>query len=611
MMPAVVIPPPPFFGSPPKSSPLAMSNRTSSSSAAAHEPLPASPASGNNDATATDGKCPHDTFLDPHTPGNPFCGQCAQPVARLYAMHVSLLDARDRMADAESALAVQATALARARTEVERLRNTVEELEDRCDEATDRADAAERARDEGNAAMDRVRELEAMLADTQRDRDAARAAMDREREAAREASMRADDLAAEVQRTQDRAAAAEAEAATAHAAMLEARATASDLARQKHAIEAELEDLSRQLFENANSMVATESRARHEESARLAVAERDLAMERMQLRELKGMLSAVDVDRDRDARRIRELEVAVTELEEDLRAAQTVVVHSPRNVRSSVASASTIASRISLSAPPTSSGGDGVQLDAIDPAILDAFLDYMSSAPATPLPKCAQLPFLHGALTYDLGACLSFSATGAPTTAALVEAMLLAAVEITPYDPAEAAKRAAARDRAGSTDSAIVHEQQQQQQQQQQTARGFFGGLWGSKSAAAAAASVNTSSTLGAAPVSTASATEASVPTKCTLCGEQASPLPFAVLVSPDDPVAAREYPCCRFCRDRVVAACDFMSFARNLRAGLFTRQNLTKVWADSLQLRSRLGYARLGSLAVVDGVSSSPTAAV
>ncbi|KAF8931478.1 hypothetical protein BGZ58_007603 [Dissophora ornata] len=60
-----------------------------------------------------------------------------------------------------------------------------------------------------------------------------------------------------------------------------------------------------------------------------------------------------------------------------------------------------------------------------------------------------------------------------------------------------------------------------------------------------------------------------------------------------------------RFCRDRVVAVCDFYMFLAHLRQGLLNQQSDLELFKRALSLRQRMGCARIGS---IDIVQSSPT---
>ncbi|ORX93041.1 hypothetical protein K493DRAFT_224139 [Basidiobolus meristosporus CBS 931.73] len=51
------------------------------------------------------------------------------------------------------------------------------------------------------------------------------------------------------------------------------------------------------------------------------------------------------------------------------------------------------------------------------------------------------------------------------------------------------------------------------------------------------------------------------------------------------------------YCRDRLVAACEFYVFIRNVRLGLFNHRNIDVLWMESLRLRIQMFFARIGLL--------------
>ncbi|KAF9961782.1 Guanine nucleotide exchange factor (GEF) which may activate RAB8A and RAB8B [Modicella reniformis] len=59
-------------------------------------------------------------------------------------------------------------------------------------------------------------------------------------------------------------------------------------------------------------------------------------------------------------------------------------------------------------------------------------------------------------------------------------------------------------------------------------------------------------------------------------------------------------HPLDRFCRDRIVAVCDFYTFLAHLRQGLLDRQSNLELFRRALWLRQRIGCARIGSMDIV-----------
>ncbi|KAG9062950.1 hypothetical protein KI688_004550 [Linnemannia hyalina] len=57
-----------------------------------------------------------------------------------------------------------------------------------------------------------------------------------------------------------------------------------------------------------------------------------------------------------------------------------------------------------------------------------------------------------------------------------------------------------------------------------------------------------------------------------------------------------------RFCRERIVAVCDFFMFLAHLRQGLLNQPTSLELFRRALGLRQRMAYARIGSMDLVGG---------
>ncbi|KAF9208700.1 Guanine nucleotide exchange factor (GEF) which may activate RAB8A and RAB8B [Haplosporangium sp. Z 27] len=87
----------------------------------------------------------------------------------------------------------------------------------------------------------------------------------------------------------------------------------------------------------------------------------------------------------------------------------------------------------------------------------------------------------------------------------------------------------------------------------------------------------------------------------CCLCGI-VRPCEFKLrFVDNDSSVAANtKHSLDRFCRDRIVAVCDFYMFLAHLRQGLLDNQSDLELFRKALWLRQRMGCARIGSIDIV-----------
>ena len=78
----------------------------------------------------------------------------------------------------------------------------------------------------------------------------------------------------------------------------------------------------------------------------------------------------------------------------------------------------------------------------------------------------------------------------------------------------------------------------------------------------------------------------------CQCCG-RIGPLPFQYRITNLDDWSLID----RYCRDRLVAVCEFYVFIRNIRQGLYNNRLIVDLYAECLRLRLQMFYARLGAL--------------
>ncbi|KAJ9079059.1 hypothetical protein DSO57_1039433 [Entomophthora muscae] len=78
----------------------------------------------------------------------------------------------------------------------------------------------------------------------------------------------------------------------------------------------------------------------------------------------------------------------------------------------------------------------------------------------------------------------------------------------------------------------------------------------------------------------------------CHACGQQAQCKFRLQLVERQEPM-----PIDKFCRDRIVACLEFFEFINALRTGQYNARRIDDLYTESLRLRLRMFYARLGFL--------------
>ncbi|TPX39963.1 hypothetical protein SeLEV6574_g06896 [Synchytrium endobioticum] len=86
---------------------------------------------------------------------------------------------------------------------------------------------------------------------------------------------------------------------------------------------------------------------------------------------------------------------------------------------------------------------------------------------------------------------------------------------------------------------------------------------------------------------------EGLVPPTCMTCGRQGR-CRYRFRITENS--ADGWVPTCIQCRDRIVAACDFYEFVRHVRSGLYRGRKPEEVYLESLAIKRRMFFARIGA---------------
>ncbi|KAI9137874.1 hypothetical protein BKA69DRAFT_1015414, partial [Paraphysoderma sedebokerense] len=270
----------------------------------------------------------------------------------------------------------------------------------------------------------------------------------------------------------------------------------------KDLVTAELEELSKALFEEANGMVKNEKEQRH-------AVEKSKQYLESQLKESQDLL-------EHERKQLRELREKLSD------ALEQPEVHSRR---------SSIMSSVNLAA--TSQTIPAImteQLDIaalLDPNQISLFRDFLESVAEVSYSKIQTIPYIKSSLTEDIEQCLKFHSNSRVSTRKLVE--------------------------AASTFSLHIE-------------------------------SNNTRSPpTSSSPASSNPASPSKVQTFQDILKVQYTG------INSDLP----SYPICRFCRDRIVVVCEFFSFVRNIKNGLYSRRGINELLLESTRLKLQMFYAR------------------
>ncbi|CAO3570892.1 unnamed protein product [Mortierella alpina] len=319
----------------------------------------------------------------------------------------------------------------------------------------------------------------------------------------------------------------------------------AELQLAKEMVEGELEELSRTLFEEANGMVASEARARHQlELTRkhleleLKDAQERLAAETSQLKELKTKMEAM-MDTQPHSKR------SSTD---------------PSN-RASVDLAQLFGlNKISV---PEAVAEEPATAIAIDGHLMHEFKEFVAQSSTVRLAKIHSLPFMRHCQDEDVEPCLRFGANPRISARKLTEGICSNTCyieETTPEQVKEyermvlAAQQPPSPARNSMSNKNMLWERLQTQYALYQAPKGG-----------------------------------------CQTCG-RSGPLTHRYRLATADEWNFID----RFCRDRIVAACEFYIFIRNIRAGLYSTRTIEDLYSESLRLRLQMFYARAGVLPIM-----------
>ncbi|KAI9312662.1 hypothetical protein BX666DRAFT_1985271 [Dichotomocladium elegans] len=335
----------------------------------------------------------------------------------------------------------------------------------------------------------------------------------------------------------------------------------AEIQHSKDMVENELEDLSRRLFEEANGMVANEKREKHnlelaqkQLEKQLQETQERLAAEQMQLQELRLRMEEMALEQDEFQQRQQLCSPvdSIAESEDDTpeEGASNTAEEGPSDA--SAATTPTMAN----GPPTTCSNGVLLQSDKFDVLMLAEFDEFIKSSPSVQLKKLhTSIPFLKNCLAEDVEPCLRFGANPRLSARKIAEAIVMNTcfIEEAPVGFAEEqARRPPDMPLRISTSKTMIWE------------RISNGG--------------NPLHILGA----------------CQACGRQDQhPLPYRFRTSYFDDWACID----RFCRDRLVAVCEFYVFIRNVRQGYYSTRSLPDLYQEAMRLRLQMFYARLGTL--------------
>ncbi|KAI7858403.1 hypothetical protein BDC45DRAFT_307150 [Circinella umbellata] len=327
---------------------------------------------------------------------------------------------------------------------------------------------------------------------------------------------------------------------------------AAETLYQKDMVEQELEELSCQLFEQANDMVAQEKRAKHALENQLRKTQKQLLTEQSQVREL----------------RLQQQQDIVLQ-----KSASSTATFSINN-NNSITSSSNNSEK-----PPCSK--TKALTEYYSPATVETFKQFVKksiySTCSTPHKQQQHVPLIkiHHQFSFlkmcqedDIEPCLRFGLNSRWSIKKIIDYLLRQPCFIEKIDSLSTPLSA---DHCGVPSSAYN--------------RPLLWERWIDHHHQPAVAITMTNKT------------EPLLPMICSACGEATTELNYRFRLDMNEDW----YRIDRYCRDRLVAVCEFYVFIRNIYMGFYGDKDVHILYEETVRLRLQIFYARMGTMRDID----------
>ncbi|RKP39708.1 hypothetical protein BJ085DRAFT_7400, partial [Dimargaris cristalligena] len=323
----------------------------------------------------------------------------------------------------------------------------------------------------------------------------------------------------------------------------------------KQLVEEELEELSQKLFEQANGMVASEARQRHETQSQLSET-------RQELEELQSHFAAVELRHKQMQAENERLtaQLAAQMFDRATGAPQAeAAVGGDSEKRPIPASISTASMVSGLTDPDPVERPSSPLLDQVtDEQLFLEFQDFVYHCSSSKLFKVHSFNFMKNCLAEDVEPGLRFGPTPRMSSKNLLDAILYDTLIIEPVTQDE---RLVAPPPVETTTASVATRFLSSKQAL----------LW-----------------------ERFSGTVTANPHGCQACGRTGDcTYRFQMGYYEEN-----EEWCYvdQFCRDRLTSVCEFYQFIRNIYQGLYSNRSMQELYMESQRLRLRILYARMGS---------------
>ncbi|KAJ3260336.1 rab guanine nucleotide exchange factor S2 [Boothiomyces macroporosus] len=323
--------------------------------------------------------------------------------------------------------------------------------------------------------------------------------------------------------------------------LLEEIAARKELQTSKDAVQDELEELTKSLFEEANTLVANEARERHgaqllqqQTAKQLAETKLHLQTEQAELRQLRVRINQLETQQEQWLQERAKQKPSILPVE-------------------------------------VPSGEEAtVSLDQlIDPQLFSHFKELFEEGPNMKATKFRDLIFMRNALEDDVTPCLRFGGNPRTSTKKFIDAIVLNHCFIEEMTP-EQIKELEDRDEKNKLAS-----QQSLEKEPPTPSASLFNKTMLER----------LSNALSTTPV---------LPNTggCSTCGrEEKYQYRFKITDVQED----SWYPICLNCKDRLLAVCDFYRLIRNVRQGVYSTKTAEQVYFEALNIKRKMFFTRIG----------------
>ncbi|KAJ3277114.1 rab guanine nucleotide exchange factor S2 [Terramyces sp. JEL0728] len=323
--------------------------------------------------------------------------------------------------------------------------------------------------------------------------------------------------------------------------LLEEISTRKELQTSKDAVQDELEELTKSLFEEANNLVANEARERHGAQVLQQQTAKQLAETRLYLQTEQAELRQLRV-------KINQLETLHEQLLQE-KVQQKPTIH-PVTVSTSEDTTTPID-------------------ELIDPQLFGHFKEMFEQGANMKATKFRDLIFMRNALEDDVTPCLRFGGNPRTSTKKFIDAIVLNHCFIEEMTP-EQITELEQRDEKNKKASQLSLEKEPP---------------------------TPSTSLFNKTMLERLSNALSTTPTPlefggCSTCGREEK---YQYWFKITDVQEDSWYPICLNCKDRLLAVCDFYRLIRNIRQGLYSTKQPEQVYLEILNIKRKMFFTRIG----------------